>query len=253
MKYPNFAEEKKLWRRGHKWVAGLDEAGRGPLAGPVIASAVAVKVKTQKLKLLNGLKDSKQLTARQREKFFKILTNHPQIKWGVGKVSEKVIDKINILEATKLAMAGAVKNLNKKLNNPQRSRLKSRRNSKNSGKTVVPNFHDRGNLVQQAQETRGLDFLIIDGNFKINSEIPQKSVVKADEKVFSCAAASIIAKVSRDRMMAKYHKKYPKYCFDRHKGYPTELHRKMIKKYGPCFIHRKTFAFFPVSGKISKG
>jgi len=216
MKYPNFAEEKKLWRRGHKWVAGLDEAGRGPLAGPVIASAVAVKVKTQKLKLLNGLKDSKQLTARQREKFFKILIKHPQIKWGIGRVSEKVIDKINILEATKSAMQKAIDDLKSKFKNSK------------------------------------IHYLIVDGNMKLNVNIPQKSIVKADEKVFSCAAASIIAKVSRDRIMQKYHKKYPVYGFDRHKGYPTYSHRKILKKYGPCVIHRKTFTFISVDGKIRK-
>ena len=159
-----------------------------------------LKFKIQNLKI----NDSKKLTPRKREKLFKILTNPPaggpQIKWGIGRVSEKVIDKINILEATKLAMKIAIQKLNKK---PK--------------------------------------FLIIDGNFKINSSISQKSIIKADEKVFSCASASILAKVSRDRMMERYHQKYPQYGFDQHKGYPTKLHRKMLKKYGPCKIHRRTF------------
>lgn len=201
MRYPNFREEKKLRRKGYRVVAGLDESGRGPLAASVVAAAVVINssFKFQVLGL-EDLKDSKKLTPKKREEFYKILTNHPQIKWGIGRVSEKVIDKINILEATKLAMIKAIKKLKRK---PK--------------------------------------FLIIDGNFKLNLPIPQKSIIKADEKVFSCIAASIIAKVYRDRIMRRYHKKYPQYGFDKHKGYPTWQHRKMLKKHGPCKIHRKTF------------
>lgn len=201
MRYPNFREEKKLRRKGYRVVAGLDESGRGPLAASVVAAAVVINssFKFQVLGL-EDLKDSKKLTPKKREEFYKILTNHPQIKWGIGRVSEKVIDKINILEATKLAMIKAIKKLKRKP-----------------------------------------DFLIIDGNFKLNLPIPQKSIIKADEKVFSCAAASIIAKVYRDRIMRRYHKKFSEYRFDKHKGYPTKQHRKMLKKYGPCKIHRKTF------------
>ncbi len=200
MRNPNFQEEKKLWRKGFKRVACLDEAGRGPLAGPVTAAAVILK-RLWKLDF-NNIKDSKKLSAKKREEFYKILTKHPAIKWGIGVVSERIIDRINILEATKLAMAKAVKKLK-------------------------------------------VDFLLLDGNFKINSKIPQKSIIKGDEKVFSIAAASILAKVTRDRIMVRYHKKYPQYRFDMHKGYPTKYHCKMIRKYGPCKIHRKTF--YPVS------
>ena len=206
MKYPTLQEEKKLWKKGYKYVACLDEAGRGPLAGPVIAAAVTIRqFSNPNFQRAGGgwrpkIKDSKKLTPKRREELYKILINHPNIEWGIGRVSEKVIDKINILEATKLAMKRAIQKLNKK---PK--------------------------------------FLIIDGNFKINSSISQKSIVKADEKVFSCAIASILAKVTRDRIMERYHQKYPKYGFDRHKGYPTKLHRKMLKKYGPCKIHRRTF------------
>jgi len=208
MKYPNLKEERKLWREGFKRVACLDESGRGPLAGPVTAAAVALwlaKIKNQKSKIKNlrGIKDSKKLTARKREEFYKVLTKHPNIKWGIGKVSEKVIDKINIKNAAELAMAKAVE------------RLK-----------IKP------------------DFLIIDGNHVKNLKLKIKNsklIVKADEKVFSCAAASILAKVTRDRIMMRYHKKYPKYRFDLHKGYPTRLHLKMLKKHGPCKIHRKSF------------
>jgi len=227
MKYPNLREEKKLWRKGYKRVAGLDEAGRGPLAGPVVASATIIKISNFKFQIpkpLKEVKDSKQLTPKKREEFYKILTKgapskigrvvggwRPQIEWGIGRVSEKVIDKINILEATKLAMVKAVKKLKRKP-----------------------------------------DFLILDGNFilpakalakaGINKSITQKSIVKADEKVFSCALASILAKVTRDRIMQRYHRKFPRYGFDKHKGYPTKFHRKMLKKYGHSIIHRLTFA-----------
>jgi len=200
MKYPNLKEERKLWKKGYKRIACLDEAGRGPLCGPVVACAVMVK----KFSIFNfqflKLRDSKKLSPKKREEFYKILTSHPAIRWGTGRVSEKVIDKINILEATKLAMKRAVEKLSKK-----------------------PNF------------------LILDGKMKLDLPIPQKAIIKADEKVFSCAVASIIAKVSRDRMMKMYHQKYPQYGFNQHKGYPTKLHRKMLKKYGPCKIHRKSF------------
>jgi len=207
MRYPNLNEEKKLWKRGFKYIIGLDESGRGPLAGPVVAAAVVIKssfkFQVSSFKNLKQVDDSKQLSPKKREELYTILINHPQIEWGIGKASEKTIDKINILEATKLAMIRAVEKLkNKKLK---------------------------------------IDYLIIDGNFKIESKIPQKSIIKADEKVFSCAAASIIAKVTRDRIMKRLHEKYPQYGFDRHKGYPTKYHLKMLKKYGPSIIHRKSF------------
>ncbi|HJN62452.1 MAG TPA: ribonuclease HII [Candidatus Parcubacteria bacterium] len=198
-----FQEERKWWKKGYKKIACLDEAGRGPLAGPVVAAAVVINSKVK----LKGVKDSKQLSAKKREEVYKLLTSHSSIKWGTGKVSEKVIDRINILEASKLAMRRALKNLKQK-----------------------PHF------------------LILDGNFKINSDIPQKSIIKADEKVFSCMLASIIAKVTRDKIMERYHKKYPQYDFNKHKGYPTRLHIQLLKKYGPCKIHRKTFS--PVASML---
>src|SRR3989344_1796176 len=116
MKHPTLQEEKKLWKRGYKKVAGIDEAGRGPLCGPVVAGAVIIRRSDlRKLNIwrsdLHYIKDSKQLSAKKREEFYKILTNHPDIEWGIGLVSEKIIDKINILEATKLAMQKAVQKL----------------------------------------------------------------------------------------------------------------------------------------------
>ena len=211
MKYPNFNEEKKLWLQGYKYVVGIDEAGRGPLAGPVVAAAVFIKPSSKFL--LKGINDSKKLSEKQRDDFYKILINHKDIGWGVGIVSEKIIDRINILQATKLAM--------------KKSLFQNQ-----SGLDLKPNF------------------LLLDGNFALNfgkkeKNVPQKSIVKGDQKVFSISAASIIAKVTRDRLMKKYHRKYPRYGFLQHKGYPTPAHFASLKKFGPCPIHRKTF--YPVS------
>jgi ribonuclease HII len=207
MKMPNFKEEKKLWKKGYKLVAGLDEAGRGPLAGPVTAAAVIFNFQftiSNKflIKQFLKIKDSKKMTEKQREAAYEFLTNNKNIKWGVGIVSEKIIDKINILEATKLAMKKAV-----------------------GGVSDTPP-----------------DFLLLDGNFKLeNINLPQKSIIKGDSKVFSISAASIIAKVTRDRIMQKYHKKYPEYNFLKHKGYGTKAHFASLQKFGPCKIHRKSF------------
>ena len=206
---PSFNEENKLRKAGYKNIAGIDEVGRGPLAGPVLACAVVVSGKKPDIK---NIRDSKQLSAQQREKIYRELIRHPNVAWGIGTVSEKVIDRINILEATKLAMARAVKNLNSKMLE-----------------------------VRPSTFRQGIDFLILDGNFSIRSDIPQKSIIKADEKVFSCSCASIIAKVVRDRLMQRYDKLYPRYDLAKNKGYPTKYHRDMIKKYGFCKIHRKSF------------
>jgi len=202
---PNFQVEKRLWKKGYKTIAGLDESGRGSLCGPVIAAAVSI-IPNSKF-LIPKLRDSKKLTPKQRDRFYKALTKHPAVKWGTGRVSEKVIDKINIKNAAELAMEKALKNLEKKI-----------------GKKT--------------------DFLIIDGNQLKNYKLKTKNyklIIKADEKVFSCAVASILAKVTRDRIMKKIHKKYPKYGFEKHKGYPTKLHCQMLKKYGLCKVHRKSF------------
>lgn len=205
MKHPNFREEKKLWKKGYNLVVGIDEAGRGPLAASVVAAAIAINPKSKCQ--MPKINDSKKLSPKKREEFYKILTTHPQIKWGIGRVSEKVIDQINIKNAAELAMEKALKNLEKKFR-------------------------------------KKADFLIIDGNQLKNYKLKTKNyklIIKADEKVFSVAAASILAKVTRDRIMARYHKKYPRYGFAQHKGYPTKMHRQKIKKYGFCKIHRKSF------------
>jgi len=203
-----FLEEKKLHKKGFKIIACLDEAGRGPLAGPVVACAVTTFSKKDFLNrsFFDSIKDSKKLTKRKREEIYQTLISSSRIRWAVSRVGEKTIDKINILEATKLAMQRAVAKL------------------------------------QKALGKKKIDFLIIDGNFKINTHLFQKPIVRADEKVFSCIAASIIAKVTRDRIMDNYHKKYPLYKFNTHKGYPTKLHCYLLRKYGPCKIHRKSFS-----------
>ena len=213
----------KKRKKKFKYVIGIDEAGRGPLAGPVVVvAAVMFQLKTQNSKLktttqnskLNKMfkelkiKDSKQLSLKRREEIFKLLKKHPQILWGRGMVSAKVIDRINIWEATKLAAKRAIFNLEKKI-----------------GKKLP----------------KKKTLLIIDGNLKINSEFCEKPIVKADQKIPECILASIFAKVIRDRLMERYDKIYPKYNFKKHKGYPTKEHKKLIKKYGVCKIHRRSF------------
>jgi ribonuclease HII len=198
-------EEKRLWKKGFKYVAGIDEAGRGPLAGPVFASAVLILKKDfKKVKKIKSVRDSKKLKEDKRKEVCLDLLKNKGIKWGIGKVSEKTIDRINILEATKLAMIKAIKDLEKK------------------------------NKIK-------VDFLILDGKMKLDFDVNQKSIIKADDKVFSVSAASIIAKVKRDELMEKYDKKYPEYNFKKHKGYGTKEHLRRIKKNGICEIHRRSF------------
>ena len=199
MKYSGFSEEKKLWSQGYEFVVGLDEAGRGPLAGPVVASAVML-VKNFKPKEIK-IRDSKKMSQKQREFFYEKLTNNNNIKWRIGVVSEKIIDKINILEATKLAMQKAVEGLN----------------------------GDVSFLILDGNFTLK------------NININQRAIISADAKVFSCTAAGIIAKVFRDRIMHDMHKRYPEYGFDKHKGYGTKLHIDRIIGFGISPIHRKSF------------
>ena len=220
MKKPDFAEEIKLRKGGYKFIAGIDEAGRGPLAGNVTAAAVIFLSKfplsnpfgmlrgkqiqsaswRTKFKIIN---DSKKLSAAKRKKAYKLLTRNKKIIWAVASVSEKIIDKINIYRATQLAILKAIKKLK-----------------------IRP------------------DFIIIDGNEFRNENFDgygKNFIVKSDAKTMSCAAASIIAKVTRDRLMARMHKKYPQYGFDKHKGYGTKKHFSALKKNGPCPLHRRTF------------
>ena len=201
MKHPTLREETDLQKKGYKFIAGVDEVGRGPLAGPVVAGAFMILPGFQMpTALRKRLRDSKKLSATKRLEFYKFFHSHPHVKWGIGIVSEKVIDKVNILQATRLAMKKAVSQL------------------------------------EHAQA------IIVDGRMMIETPLFQKAIVKGDEKVFSCAVASIMAKVTRDKMMVRYHKKYPEYGFDKHKGYGTRSHFEQLRLHGPCDIHRKSFA-----------
>lgn len=205
---PNFREEKILWRKGYRLVVGIDEAGRGALAGPVVAAAVMFdnSINQNRFNYFRDIKDSKQLSPESRERLYKLIISQAEIKWGIGKVSEKIIDKINIKNAAELAMERALKNLEKKVGR--------------------------------------VNFLLVDGKYLANRYLKERNhklIIRGDEKVFSCAAASILAKVTRDGVMRRYHKKYPLYGFDKHKGYATELHLKNISRHKPSFIHRQTF------------
>jgi len=189
------AFDKKYLNKKMKYLAGVDEAGRGPLAGPVVAAAVIFDKKTN----IKGVNDSKQLTEKQREKLFdQIITK--SLAYSVSTVNHNVIDELNILNATLLAMKNAVDDLKFKP-----------------------------------------DLILVDGNKKFDSEIPVIPIVKGDAKSFSIAAASILAKVTRDRLMKKLADNYPVYMWEQNKGYPTKQHREIIKTVGPSPLHRKTF------------
>jgi ribonuclease HII len=190
-----WAFEKALTADGYTNIAGIDEAGRGPLAGPVVSAAVILPFDFD----VKGLTDSKKLTARQRERLYaRIYAEATTVSIGIVDAIE--IDRINILQATKLSMTMAVDNL-----------------------SPLP------------------DHLIIDGNFNIPSPLPQQAIIKGDARSASIAAASVIAKVSRDYLMHRYHDDYPLFGFDRHKGYPTKAHKAAIAEHGPCLIHRRSF------------
>jgi ribonuclease HII len=195
MKPDLWVYEKKVGEKGFSLIAGVDEAGRGPLAGPVVSAAVILPSGFH----APGLNDSKQLTPKKREIFYeKIYAGAVAIGMGIVDVEE--IDDINILQAALLSMTIAVKNLQ-----------------------TPP------------------DFLLIDGNYITKAKYPQQAIIKGDTLSMSIAAASVMAKVTRDRIMRNYHSVYPIYGFDRHKGYPTLEHREAIKAHGCCAIHRKTF------------
>ena len=187
--------ERELKNKGYKMIAGVDEAGRGPLAGAVYAAAVILPDG----EVIEGINDSKKLTAKKREALYDIITEKA-IAWCVASVDEKVIDEINILNATYLAMQRAVEG-----------------------------------LAQKA------DFVLIDGNRAPELDVECDTLVKGDSKSISIAAASILAKVERDRYIDKMAEVYPEYGFEKHKGYGTKAHSETILKYGPSPIHRKTF------------
>lgn len=193
--------ERKLKRAGCNLVIGVDEAGRGPLAGPVVAAAVALKTTSFK----NRIDDSKKLSFNFRQKAFEEITK--KSIFGISVISEKIIDRINILQATRLAMREAVSSLTRQIT--------------------------------------GLDSLnihvIVDGRMSLELNWPCTDIIRGDGKSKSIAAASILAKVTRDRIMSEYDAIYPEYGFKQHKGYPTESHREILNRIGPSQIHRKSF------------
>jgi ribonuclease HII len=199
-----FEFEAALAQRGIVCIAGVDEAGRGPLAGSVFAAAVVFPLNWILKGIpdsLKGLNDSKQLTARMREQFYSVLTSHPEISWAVAECDSEEVDRINILQATHEAMQRAI------------GRLKT-----------------------------SPEWLLIDGLPVTRLGARQTAIVKGDSRSYSIAAASIIAKVSRDRQMLEWDRKYPHYGFAGHKGYATAAHLAALAEFGPCPIHRRSFA-----------
>lgn len=192
----DYLYEQNAVNAGYKVVCGIDEAGRGPLAGPVHAAAVILPIGLE----IEGLNDSKKLTEKKREQLFDVICEKA-IDYSIGVATEKEIDEINILNATFLAMHRAVEGLK-----------------------IKP------------------DYALIDGNqYPKIPFVTEETVVKGDAKSMSIAAASILAKVSRDRFMLEKAKEYPEYCFEKHKGYGTKVHYEAIKEFGPSPIHRLTF------------
>ena len=191
------AYERELWNEGYAFVAGIDEAGRGPLAGPVVAAAVIFP----KGAYVSGVDDSKKISAKKREHLYTEIMR-VSFSAGVGVVSENEIDRTNILTATFRAMHMAL-----------------------------------GTLSIRPQ------YILIDGQELPECSYGQKAIIGGDGRSFSIAAASIVAKVTRDRIMIDYDRRFPEYGFAKHKGYATREHREALEKYGPCDIHRRSFSW----------
>lgn len=202
--------EQDAWAQGARRLVGVDEAGRGPLAGPVVAAAVVFArdfLETEASRSLQGLTDSKQLSAKRRELFYDLLVSNPEIEVGVGIVSADEIDALNILRATHLAMARAIQQL-----------------------APLP------------------DLALVDGLPVQGLPVPHRAIVGGDGLSLSIAAASVVAKVTRDRLLVDLAAQYPNYGFDRHKGYGTRAHLAALQRYGPCSAHRRSFA--PVAQRV---
>lgn len=190
------AIEEEIHNSGVEYICGIDEAGRGPLAGPVVIAAAIMPRDS----MIEGVNDSKKVSEKKREELYEIITKEA-ISYGVGIIDQKEIDRINILNATKEGLTMAVKELNPRP-----------------------------------------DLIIVDALTKIDTDgIPYQSIIKGDAKCYSISAASIIAKVTRDRIMRQWDEIYPQYGFAKHKGYGTAEHIKALKEYGPCPLHRESF------------
>jgi ribonuclease HII len=196
--------ERTLWAQNIEHIAGVDEAGRGPLAGPVVAAAVIFP----KEFIMDGVDDSKKLSARKREELF-IMISQQAMSVGVGIIDHKVIDRINILQATHVAMRRALENL-----------------------AVKP------------------DYVLVDGNSFKHDTLRFQNIISGDAKSFTIAAASIIAKVTRDRLMCELDAYFPQYGFAKHKGYGTRQHIEAIRTYGICEIHRRSFHPAALQGEL---
>lgn len=212
-----FELERELSKKGYEVIFGSDEAGRGPLCGPVVAAAVCFKnnnflIPEELINEFELIRDSKKLSEKQRDKVFDFVCEHFHV--GVGICDHTTIDRINILEASFLSMKKAIQELQRKMKNekPESYNLESKTCALIDGNKEIPNF-----------------------------SMKQKAVVGGDKTVKSISAASIVAKVTRDKMMMKFHDKYPDYGFNKHKGYGTKFHMEMLEKHGPCEIHRKSF------------
>ena len=193
-----FHYEHEATAKGYQHIVGVDEVGRGPYAGPVVAAAVYLPPNIENE--IPGLNDSKKLTAKRREILAELLHNHPKVEISIQELSHEIVDEINILQATYRAMRLAVKSLMPKA-----------------------------------------DYILVDGNPVPDLPLPNLNIVKGDSKSASIAAASIVAKVYRDKLMAEADLKYPGYDFSKNMGYGTKSHRDGLDKIGPCPIHRKSF------------
>jgi len=206
-------KHRELLSQGYKCIVGVDEAGRGPLAGPVVIAAAYVPINIY----IDGITDSKKINEEsEREKLYEIIINTKEIKYSVSILDHTIIDEYNILESSLMGMRECVQKLNDKLINDS---------SDSNG--------------------YGIDYALADGNRDPRFEYPEglnyEYIIKGDGNIYCIGAASIIAKVTRDRIMEKYDKKWPEYKFKENKGYPTPFHKQIVIKNGPCMIHRKTF------------
>lgn len=240
----SFEKELACHTEGFSLVVGVDEAGRGPLAGPVVAAAAALRQGTtnreqgttdEEEKEWKLIRDSKTLSEKQRDRAFEFVQE--QFFVGVGIVHAETIDRINILEATFLAMREAVSSLRKIIKNED----------------WIPGSSQGGQASRNDSDKKIL--LLVDGNMTIpNLSLPQEAVVGGDGIIRSIAAASIIAKVTRDRMMLEYDKEYPTYGFAKHKGYGTKVHMDALRKHGACPIHRMSFkpVFYSIPENVNR-
>ena len=209
--------DREFYEKGLKLIAGIDEAGRGPLAGPVVVAAVVMPEDS----FIEGVNDSKKVSEKKREKLYDLILEEA-LGYGVGIIDQKEIDEINILNATKEGLTRAIKELEKDL-------------QEKNGKLTKP------------------DVIFVDALTKIDTDnIPYKSIIHGDALSYSIAAASIIAKVTRDRIMRQWDEIYPMYGFAKHKGYGTASHIAAIREYGICPLHRKSFVKNIIQGKENK-